>query len=175
MVLLDLWLLFFLMSSTLTSSFIKLVSRPSVRTNIVTPLSKFCSRSDRPDRYSRYDKATALSSLSSSTISSSNKTSSDPVLPNPFPQHVEHQNIEQNKTSMDINRTWDINGLKAEVNRAYLRTFKKIGNTNEKLQKGLKILNEIVETESPSEELFESCPDVDKMKLELGSDSHHNS
>ena len=61
--------------------------------------------------------------------------------------------------------TVDLKGLKAEVNRVYLRTFKKVAKASEKLAKG-KIEYENM-GDNPSLDLLEKLPNIDLLQQEL--------
>ena len=59
---------------------------------------------------------------------------------------------------------WNLAGLKTEIARNHLRTYKKCAKATERYQKGMKIYQDILAMESPSQEVLESCPDVDKLR-----------
>ena len=66
-------------------------------------------------------------------------------------------------------KTWDLKGLKAEVNRSYLRTFKKVGKANERYDRAKKEVEDIMKL--PDNEIsmtrLEQCPNPDTFRTEL--------
>ena len=46
--------------------------------------------------------------------------------------------------TVTADKIWDIKNLKLEVNRVYMRTFKKVGKANERLAKALVEYNEVL-------------------------------
>lgn len=67
------------------------------------------------------------------------------------------------KPGSDVN----LKGLKAEVSRAILRIFKKVGKANERLARAEKEYMEIMAMDAPPQEELESCPDPDEFKQQL--------
>ena len=61
----------------------------------------------------------------------------------------------------------NLKGLRQEVSRAILRTFKKVGKANERLQRASKEYQEIMALESPSTVQLEACPDPDAVATQL--------
>jgi predicted ribosome quality control (RQC) complex YloA/Tae2 family protein len=67
-----------------------------------------------------------------------------------------------------VQKSWDLKGLRQEVNRVYLRTFKKIGKANERLAKQTEEYNAIVaDLDNASQERLESCPNPEIVKQEI--------
>jgi predicted ribosome quality control (RQC) complex YloA/Tae2 family protein len=69
--------------------------------------------------------------------------------------------------NINLERKWDIKGLKLEVNRSYMRTFKKVGKANEKLTKALVEYNDIINTPDASQERMEECPNPEILQADL--------
>jgi len=61
--------------------------------------------------------------------------------------------------------TIDLKGLKAEVNRVYLRTFKKVSKASEKVEKGKIEYQKL--GDNPSLEALENVPNIDLLQQEL--------
>ena len=66
-------------------------------------------------------------------------------------------------------KVWDIKVLKLEVNRLYMRTFKKIGKANERLSKALIEYNDIISTADVPLKRMEECPNPDVLQADLNS------
>lgn len=66
-------------------------------------------------------------------------------------------------------KSWDLKGLKAEVNRSYLRTFKKVGKANERFERAKKEVEDIMKL--PDNEIsmtrLEQCPNPETFRTEL--------
>ena len=70
--------------------------------------------------------------------------------------------------STDIEKkVWNLNGLKKESNRQYLRAFKKCAKATEKHQKAIKGYEDFMALEAPSSTDFEKCPNVDEIRAEV--------
>ena len=63
----------------------------------------------------------------------------------------------------------NLKGLKAEVSRAILRTFKKVGKANERLQRAEQEYAAVMALDSPPQERLEACPDPDEFREQLVS------
>ena len=61
----------------------------------------------------------------------------------------------------------NLKGLKQEVSRAILRTFKKVGKANERLQRVSKEYAEVMGMDEPPMERLEACPDPDQVQAQL--------
>jgi mevalonate kinase len=66
-----------------------------------------------------------------------------------------------------VKKLWDIKNLKLEVNRVYLRTFKKVGKANEKYDKALIEYNDIINTPDVPLSRLEECPNPETLQSEL--------
>jgi mevalonate kinase len=66
-----------------------------------------------------------------------------------------------------VKKVWDIKNLKLEVNRVYLRTFKKVGKANERLDKALIEYNDIINTPDVPLSRLEECPNPETLQSEL--------
>jgi hypothetical protein len=66
-------------------------------------------------------------------------------------------------------KDWDLKGLKAEVNRAYLRTFKKVGKASERYDKAKKEVDDILQMKDDEVPLarLEQCPNPDELKKDM--------
>lgn len=64
---------------------------------------------------------------------------------------------------------WDLKGLKAEVNRQYLRTFKKVGKANERYALAKKEVDEILKLNDDEVSMgrLEKCPNPEDFRKEL--------
>ena len=74
---------------------------------------------------------------------------------------------EATDTSKSIDSTWNLPGLKKEVQRLLLRCHKKLGKANQRLQKAQEIVEELTSKPDPTMEELESCPNVEAMEMEL--------
>jgi hypothetical protein len=66
-----------------------------------------------------------------------------------------------------VKKVWDIKNLKLEVNRVYLRTFKKVGKANERYDKALIEYNDVINTPDVPLSRLEECPNPETLQLEL--------
>ena len=64
-------------------------------------------------------------------------------------------------------KKWDIKSLKLEVNRVYMRTFKKVGQANERLAKAILEYEDILSTPDVSQKRMEECPNPEELKKDL--------
>lgn len=64
-------------------------------------------------------------------------------------------------------KKWNLKGLKDEVSRQYLRTFKKVGKANERFLREQCKFQEIVAIDRPTLEQLESCPNPETAEQEL--------
>eukprot|EP00977_Amphora_coffeiformis_P029756 scaffold42761_cov160-Amphora_coffeaeformis.AAC.5 len=74
---------------------------------------------------------------------------------------------EATETSKSIDSTWNLSGLKKEVQRLSLRCHKKLGKANQRLQKAQEIVEELTTKPDPTMEELESCPNVEALEMEL--------
>jgi hypothetical protein len=63
--------------------------------------------------------------------------------------------------------TWDIASLKKEVSRLTLRSLKKLGKANSKLQQAREVSERLMTDPSTTLESLEQCPNVEAVELEL--------
>ena len=75
----------------------------------------------------------------------------------------------EQETAVAADKVWDIKSLKLEVNRVYMRTFKKVGKANERLTKALVEYNEVLNTPDVSIQRMEDCPNPDVLQNELNA------
>ena len=66
-------------------------------------------------------------------------------------------------------KSWDLKGLKSEVNRSYLRTFKKVGKASERYDRAKKEVEDIMKLndDEVSVTRLEQCPNPEKIRSEL--------
>ena len=66
-------------------------------------------------------------------------------------------------------KSWDLKGLKAEVNRSYLRTFKKVGKANERYDRAKKEIEDIMKLNDDEVSMtrLEQCPNPETFRVEL--------
>lgn len=67
----------------------------------------------------------------------------------------------------NVHSNVNLKGLKQEVSRAILRTFKKVGKANERLQRVSKEYAEVMGMDEPPMERLEACPDPDQVQTQL--------
>ena len=75
--------------------------------------------------------------------------------------------FKKEKPAGDESVTVNLKGLKQEVSRVILRTFKKVGKANERLQRAEEEYASVMEMESPPLDKLEACPDPDELKAQL--------
>lgn len=75
--------------------------------------------------------------------------------------------FKKEKPAGDEAVTVNLKGLKQEVSRVILRTFKKVGKANERLQRAEEEYASVMEMENPPLEKLETCPDPDELKAQL--------
>ena len=66
-----------------------------------------------------------------------------------------------------VEKKWDIKSLKLEVNRVYMRTFKKVGQANERLSKATIEYNEVINDPNVSMKRLENCPNPETLQIDL--------
>jgi len=76
----------------------------------------------------------------------------------------EDEAIDSTKT---LESTWNVGGLKKEVQRLVLRCHKKVGKASQRLKKARETVDQLTSDDSASLEDLENCPDVDVLELEL--------
>jgi predicted ribosome quality control (RQC) complex YloA/Tae2 family protein len=64
-------------------------------------------------------------------------------------------------------KDWDLRGLKKEVERQYLRLFKKVGKIAEKLNKEKSQYDQVMLMDNPTLEVLETCPNPEATEKEL--------
>lgn len=69
--------------------------------------------------------------------------------------------------SHDLERTWNIGGLKKEVSRLTVRAHKKIGKASERLHKANQEVERLTSDPDVSLEELEQCPNVDELEQDL--------
>ena len=78
-------------------------------------------------------------------------------------------NVADIEGTADTEKKWDIKALKLEVNRTYMRTFKKVGKADERLSKALIEYNDILNTANVSEKRMLECPNPDDLQVDLNN------
>ena len=66
-------------------------------------------------------------------------------------------------------KKWDIKSLKLEVNRVYMRTFKKVGQANERLSKALIEYDNVINDPNASMKRMEDCPNPEALQTDLNT------
>jgi superfamily II DNA/RNA helicase/DNA topoisomerase IA len=74
---------------------------------------------------------------------------------------------EAEDNSQDIERTWNLPGLKKEVQRLVLRCHKKIGKASQRLQNAQQQVEELSTNPNVSMDELESCPNIEALEVEL--------
>jgi hypothetical protein len=76
-------------------------------------------------------------------------------------------NTNSTQDSKTVDSTWDIAGLKKEVNRLITRSHKKIGRASQRLTKAKEQIEELLTTPNTPLERLEECPDIESLEFEL--------
>lgn len=74
---------------------------------------------------------------------------------------------EATDTQKSIDGTWNLPGLKKEVQRLALRCHKKVGKASQRLQKAQETTDELATNPDATLEELENCPNVEAMEMEL--------
>ena len=74
---------------------------------------------------------------------------------------------EATDTSKSIDSTWNLPGLKKEVQRLLLRCHKKLGKASQRLHQAQQVVEELTTKPDPTMEELENCPNVEAMKMEV--------
>jgi hypothetical protein len=70
------------------------------------------------------------------------------------------------ETTKTLESTWNVSGLKKEVQRVLLRTHKKVGKAVQRVQKAQEEVDRLTSSDASLQEL-EACPDLDMLQVEL--------
>ena len=68
---------------------------------------------------------------------------------------------------IDIDRTWNLGGLRKEVTRLTLRCHKKTGKANQRLQKAQDEVERLTGSDDVSMEELEKCPNLDELEAQV--------
>jgi len=68
---------------------------------------------------------------------------------------------------MDVDRTWNLGGLRKEVSRLTVRCHKKTGKANQRLQKAQEEVDRLTGTEGVTMEELEKCPNLDELEAQV--------
>ncbi|CAB9502462.1 Domain of unknown function (DUF814) [Seminavis robusta] len=74
---------------------------------------------------------------------------------------------ESEESTKTVDSEWDIKGLKQEVNRLSMRSYKKIGKASTRVQKAQELVEKLTADENATLEQLEACPNLDALELEL--------
>jgi predicted ribosome quality control (RQC) complex YloA/Tae2 family protein len=74
---------------------------------------------------------------------------------------------QQQEQTFDLDRTWNLGGLRKEVSRLTVRCHKKIGKASQRLLKAQEEVNRLTSTEDVSMEDLESCPNVEEISAQV--------
>mmetsp|Transcript_10442 Transcript_10442/g.14774 ORF Transcript_10442/g.14774 Transcript_10442/m.14774 type:complete len:365 (+) Transcript_10442:198-1292(+) len=74
---------------------------------------------------------------------------------------------EQTDSAKTLESTWNIPGLKKEVQRLILRSHKKVGKATTRLNQARETVESLMEDENATDEQLDACPNVDALELEL--------
>ena len=73
----------------------------------------------------------------------------------------------QKEKTMDLERTWNLGGLRKEVSRLTVRCHKKIGKATQRLQKAQEEVDRLTSTDDVSMEELEACPNIDELSNQV--------
>eukprot|EP00533_Pseudo-nitzschia_delicatissima_P002868 CAMPEP_0116084996 /NCGR_PEP_ID=MMETSP0327-20121206/4092_1 /TAXON_ID=44447 /ORGANISM="Pseudo-nitzschia delicatissima, Strain B596" /LENGTH=273 /DNA_ID=CAMNT_0003575963 /DNA_START=282 /DNA_END=1103 /DNA_ORIENTATION=- len=68
--------------------------------------------------------------------------------------------------SVDIDKTWDIGGLRKEVGRLTVRCHKKTGKASERFRKAQEEVDRLTSDENVTMEELEKCPNLDELEAQ---------
>lgn len=68
---------------------------------------------------------------------------------------------------VDVDRIWDIGGIRKEVSRLSVRCHKKVGKANERLRKAQEEVDRLTSDESVTMEELEKCPNLDELEAQV--------
>jgi predicted ribosome quality control (RQC) complex YloA/Tae2 family protein len=74
---------------------------------------------------------------------------------------------ETTEASKTADSTWNLPGLKKEVQRLVMRCHKKVGKANERLKKANELVDELATKPDASLEDLEKCPNLEVLEVEL--------
>jgi hypothetical protein len=75
--------------------------------------------------------------------------------------------MEDDEVIVDIDRTWDLGGLRKEVSRLTVRCHKKTGKANERLRKAQEEVDRLTSDDNVSMEELEKCPNLDELEAQV--------
>ncbi|MGK3757882.1 MAG: hypothetical protein ACI8RD_010196 [Bacillariaceae sp.] len=96
-------------------------------------------------------------------------TSSSPASIIPHTRGIILSAMEDEETTIviDVDRTWNVGGLRKEVSRLTVRCHKKVGKANQRLLKAQEEVDRLTGSEGVTMEELEKCPNVDEFEKEL--------
>jgi hypothetical protein len=68
---------------------------------------------------------------------------------------------------IDVDRTWNVGGLRKEASRLTVRCHKKVGKASQRLQKAQEEVDRLTGSEGVTMEELEKCPNVDEFETQL--------
>mmetsp|Transcript_22474 Transcript_22474/g.31333 ORF Transcript_22474/g.31333 Transcript_22474/m.31333 type:complete len:364 (+) Transcript_22474:178-1269(+) len=74
---------------------------------------------------------------------------------------------EQTDSAKTLESTWNIPGLKNELQRLISRSHKKVGKATTRLRNARATVEKLLEDENATDEQLDACPNVDALELEL--------
>lgn len=75
--------------------------------------------------------------------------------------------IDEDEELVDIDRTWDLGGLRKEVSRLTVRCHKKTGKANERLRKAQEEVDRLTSDDDVTMEELEKCPNLDELEAQV--------
>lgn len=101
-------------------------------------------------------------------------TSSSPASIIPYTRGIllsamddDEEEKDEETVVIDVDRTWNVGGLRKEVSRLTVRCHKKVGKASQRLQKAQEEVDRLTGSEGVTMEELEKCPNVDEFETQL--------
>jgi hypothetical protein len=82
-------------------------------------------------------------------------------------EDLEDQEVATKSSNYDIDRTWNIGGLRKEISRLTVRCHKKISKTSQRFQNAQQEVDRLTASNDVTMEELEACPNLDEISTEL--------
>ena len=101
-------------------------------------------------------------------------TSSSPASIIPYTRGIllsamddDEEEKDEETVVIDVDRTWNVGGLRKEASRLTVRCHKKVGKASQRLQKAQEEVDRLTGSEGVTMEELEKCPNVDEFETQL--------